>query len=72
MSLRGAVLRMVRAVGVTTHTLSNAVEFAELLERQFDLNIPHVATLWPAIWQRHQSWLAEQETHERTQGLPVH
>jgi N-hydroxyarylamine O-acetyltransferase len=58
--LRGATLREVTAAGVTTHLVSDAVEYDHVLRERFDLVIPGIDALWPAVWTRHQQWQAEQ------------
>jgi len=58
--LRGATLREVSAAGVTTHIVSDAAEYDRVLRERFDLAIPGIDALWPAVWTRHQEWQAEQ------------
>lgn len=54
--LRGAVLREVRAGGVTTHTVRDAAEYEQVLRERFDLAVPGAAGLWPRVWARHLEW----------------
>jgi N-hydroxyarylamine O-acetyltransferase len=58
--LRGAVLREVTATGVATRTVQDAEDYVELLRERFDLYIPEMRGLWPAVWRRHLEWEASQ------------
>lgn len=58
--LRGAVLREVSAAGVTTHVVTDAIEYDRVLRERFDLAIAGVEALWPAVWARHEQWQAQQ------------
>ena len=58
--LRGAVLRDVRASGVTTHTVQDAAEYERVLRERFDLAVPGIDALWPSVWARHLKWQAEE------------
>ncbi|MCC7127083.1 MAG: arylamine N-acetyltransferase, partial [Acidobacteria bacterium] len=58
--LRGATLREVRAEGVTTRVVQAAEEFDRVLRERFDLVVPGVETIWPAVWERHLAWQAGQ------------
>lgn len=52
-TLCGATLREVRATGVTTSVVDDADAFVRMLDERFDLRIPGVEALWPAIRARH-------------------
>lgn len=56
--LRSATLREVRADGVTTTVIDSAAAFDRVLRERFDLAIPGIEMLWPAIWRRHEAWQA--------------
>lgn len=58
--LRGATLRDVTAAGVTTRVLGDAGEYVAVLHERFGLDLPDAGDLWPAVWQRHLAWQAEQ------------
>jgi hypothetical protein len=58
--LRGAVLREVRADGVTTHVVQDASEYDRVLRDRFDLAVPGLVARWPSVWARHLQWQAEQ------------
>lgn len=58
--LRGAVLRHVRADGAHDSTVQDAAAFERVLREVFDLSIPGVESLWPAIHERHLEWQAAQ------------
>lgn len=49
--LHGASLREVRASGVTESVIDDASAFARVLEETFDLRVPGVDALWPAVRQ---------------------
>lgn len=59
--LRGATLREIRATGVTTSTIEDAAAFAGILRTRFDLVIPGVEALWPAIRESHVAWTARMQ-----------
>lgn len=56
--LRGAMLREVRASGVTTTVVEDAVAYDRLLRERFDLAIAGIEALWPRVWERHLQWQA--------------
>ena len=56
--LRGAVLRRVTADGVATEIVRSADDYVRVLRERFDLDLPEMATRWPAIWERHLAWEA--------------
>ena len=58
--LRGAVLRDVRAGGVTTDVVRDATEYARVLRERFDLDVPGIEAIWPRVWARHLEREAEQ------------
>jgi len=61
--LRGKVLRRVTPDGFTDTVLNTADELLETLARDFSLDVPEVATLWPKIGERHE--LVMQSARER-------
>jgi hypothetical protein len=50
--LRGRVLKNSRQKH-TEHLIASADELIEILKSEFDLDVPEVGTLWPAIYARH-------------------
>lgn len=59
-TLRGAVLRHVTAAGVTTHTVTRAREYCDVLRDTFGLEPRGIEALFPRIQARHREWLASQ------------
>jgi N-hydroxyarylamine O-acetyltransferase len=59
-TLRGAVLRIVSAAGVSQRVVADAGEYDAILREQFDLAIPESRDLWPRVWSRHLDWQASQ------------
>ena len=55
LSLRGRVLTTLHETGEGKITLASADEFVAALRDKFDLNVPEVTTLWPAICARHDA-----------------
>lgn len=51
--LRGRAFRRVRPGRKDDHLIASADEFVEVLRREFDLDVPEAATLWPQICTRH-------------------
>jgi N-hydroxyarylamine O-acetyltransferase len=58
LQLRGRVLRRVTPTGVTQQTIGSAAEWVAVLAREFDLDIPEAAALWPRVVARHEEVLA--------------
>jgi N-hydroxyarylamine O-acetyltransferase len=60
-TLRGAVLRSVTALGMTEQIVDNRATYEQLLNSAFDLRLPSddVARLWEKVWARHQEWVRE-------------
>jgi N-hydroxyarylamine O-acetyltransferase len=54
-SLRGRVLTTLHASGEEKAKLASVDEFVAALRDKFDLDVPEVATLWPAICARHDA-----------------
>ncbi len=52
--LRGRVLRIASATGITTQTLMTGDEVVVTLRSHFGLDLPEVADLWPKIAARHE------------------
>jgi len=52
--LRGRVLYVASANGIARQTLNSANELVATLARQFGLDIPEAAELWPKIAARHE------------------
>jgi N-hydroxyarylamine O-acetyltransferase len=57
--LRGRVLRMLTPTGTTERVLDGPNDLLATLRDVFALNVPEVATLWPAIAARHEAVLAQ-------------
>jgi N-hydroxyarylamine O-acetyltransferase len=58
LQMRGRVLRRVTPGGVEQSLLGSADEFVDILSRDFDLDLPEAATLWPRILARHEQVMA--------------
>jgi N-hydroxyarylamine O-acetyltransferase len=59
LQLRGRVLRRVTPPGtVETELLASADQLVAVLAREFDLDLPEAATLWPRICARHEAVMA--------------
>jgi len=56
--LRGRLLRRVRRDGFEERLIGSADELVEVLDREFDLDIPEAAALWPRILARHAELFA--------------
>src|SRR5579859_975233 len=61
LQLRGRVLRRVTPAGVTQETIASAEEWVAVLSRDFGLDVPEAATLWPRILARHEEVMAAAE-----------
>jgi N-hydroxyarylamine O-acetyltransferase len=59
-ALRGRVLRRVRPPQVEERIVGSAEELLEILARDFDLDLPEAASLWPRIVARHEALFAQQ------------
>jgi len=57
--LRGRVFKRVRPDGAQDHLVASADEFVDILAREFDLDLPEAASLWPRIVTRHEALFAE-------------
>jgi len=53
-SLRGRVLAAISSSGVERRLLGSSEELVSTLRAMFSLDLPEAATLWPAIWARHE------------------
>jgi len=52
--LRGRVLKRIRPDAVEDRLIESAHDYVETLSRDFDLDLPEAADLWPRILQRHE------------------
>jgi len=59
LQLRGRVLRQVSPDRVEERLLTSADEYVEVLARDFDLDLPEAAGLWPRITARHAELFGE-------------
>lgn len=57
--LRGRVLKRVRPDAVEDRLIETADDYLETLARDFDLDLPEAAELWPRILRRHEELFAE-------------
>ena len=53
-ALRGRVLSNTTAAGVSSRNLESPRELLQVLEREFGLDVPEIADLWPRIIARHR------------------
>jgi N-hydroxyarylamine O-acetyltransferase len=60
LQLRGRTLRRVRPGGVEQRLLGSSDEYLEVLARDFGLDLPEAARLWPRICARHAEVFAAQ------------
>jgi len=58
-SLLGRAHRRIRPDGKETRLLNSAEEFVAVLKRDFDLDVPEAADLWPAIHAKHEELFGE-------------
>lgn len=58
-SLVDRTLRAVTPEGVTRRTIDSAEDYVATLKSQFDLDLPETAKLWPALCERHETYLRE-------------
>ena len=56
--LRGRVFRRLRPAGKEDHVIGSADELVALLSREFELDLPEAATLWPRMCARHEAVFA--------------
>lgn len=54
LSLRGRVFATIHSSGVHKRLLGSAEELVSTLRAAFSLELPEAATLWPAVWARHE------------------
>lgn len=59
LSLRGRVFTKVSEAGKTSAIIPDAHAYTETLERDFNLNVPDAASLWPKICARHDEVFGE-------------
>jgi N-hydroxyarylamine O-acetyltransferase len=57
-------LREITAAGIERRLIEDAGELVETLQRRFGIEVPEAAGLWPALCERHESYLRERA--ERT------
>ncbi len=60
LALRGRVLTETDAAGSRPRLLADADELVAVLRDRFDLDLPHVAQIWPAIVARHSALFPDQ------------
>jgi N-hydroxyarylamine O-acetyltransferase len=60
LSLRGAVLREVKAQGIDEHIIENNSDYANVLRQRFHLCLADTEWLWATIWERHLAWIDAQ------------
>ncbi|UTP41027.1 arylamine N-acetyltransferase [Phenylobacterium sp. LH3H17] len=58
-SLLGRAHRRIRPDGKETQLLNSAEEFVAVLKRDFDLDVPEAAGLWPTIHAKHEELFGE-------------
>jgi N-hydroxyarylamine O-acetyltransferase len=56
--LRGRVLKRVTPAGAEDYTIASPGELLYVLREVFDLDVPEIATRWPAILKRHEEVVA--------------
>jgi N-hydroxyarylamine O-acetyltransferase len=66
LSLIGLTLRKITSTSVTRTEIKSADEYVATLKTNFALNLPEVATLWPAICERHEIYLREAAARRAT------
>ncbi len=54
LTLRGRILSIARSKGTETRSIDSADALTETLKRDFGLDIPQAAALWPQILKRHE------------------
>ncbi|MFN3523840.1 MAG: arylamine N-acetyltransferase family protein [Phenylobacterium sp.] len=59
LQLRGRVLRRARPEGVESRLIESAEAYVQVLAREFDLDLPEAADLWPRICARHAELFGE-------------
>jgi hypothetical protein len=57
--LRGRMLKRVRPDRTEDQLIGSAEEYVAILDREFDLQLPEVAGLWPRIAARHEQLFAQ-------------
>ena len=60
--LLGRTLNRIRPDGRTTHLIASEAELVEVLAREFGLDLPEAARLWPAICAKHDELFAAPAT----------
>jgi N-hydroxyarylamine O-acetyltransferase len=56
--LRGRAFRRQRPGEKEESLIDTAEDFVALLEREFELDLPEAATIWPRVWARHEELFA--------------
>jgi N-hydroxyarylamine O-acetyltransferase len=64
LQLRGRVFRELTQTNVESRTLESAGDLVATLKRDFDLDLPEAADLWPKVAARHEAVMAEAEASE--------
>ena len=59
LQLRGRVLRQVWPHRVEEQLIGSADEYVDVLAREFDVDLPEAADLWPRITARHAELFGE-------------
>jgi N-hydroxyarylamine O-acetyltransferase len=62
-NLRGVVLRVFSATSTQEQSIEDEAHYASILRDQLGIRLAagESARLWTQVWQRHQTWLAEQQ-----------
>jgi N-hydroxyarylamine O-acetyltransferase len=61
-ALLGRTLRRIRPGEKSSELIDSADEFVTALKREFELDVPEAATLWPEICAKHEELFAEPES----------
>jgi N-hydroxyarylamine O-acetyltransferase len=60
-ALRGRILKIATATGISKKTLQSSSELVETLKTEFRLDVPEVNDLWPRVVARHEEFLRAKE-----------
>lgn len=64
-TVRGRVFTVLDATGKTSRTLGSADELVDTLAREFSLDVPEIAEVWPKVCARHEEFLAARDAGAR-------